>query len=267
VTDLERDMLLQYCAEIEVRRLFKEGVISGTVHLSFGQEAVDVGVCAAYSNPMVYGNHRSHGQYLAATGDVRGLFEQILDNKTQHLHYPGKFQSNGVQGSLIPVAYGTALQFKRNGIDRRVLCFIGDGTLGQGVLYETLGLIMHDSVAMSIIVIDNGYQMSKTPTKPRLRQLAGAFGVRHMALSGSCGPDHIRDSQKVLGNDPALIHVKVDRLCGHSISDTEVYRPSFERDDSWRAEQSPVYEFMATPEHKKIQNFVWEIVDDVTRRN
>ncbi len=191
--------------ERKVQSLFDSKKLTGTVHLSFGQEAVDVRCVANATNPLVFGNHRSHGQYLAVTDDVTGLFRQLKEGKSQHLYYPDKFLSTGIQGGLLPVAFGAAQALK--GEDRDVLCFVGDGTLGQGVFYETLGLLQQNPCRLRIIILDNNYSMSETGKLPGIQHLRQAFGL----------------------NGKHLNRYRVRRNCGHSCSDTEMYRPRHDK--------------------------------------
>ncbi|NHJ86693.1 MAG: hypothetical protein FK734_14610 [Asgard group archaeon] len=253
-----RDELLRYAVtnfyfEQKIESLFKEGKLKGTLHLSFGQEAVDVGIIRACkyfydSDPMVYGNHRSHGQYLTATdGDIESLFEEIMwgEGGTQHLSYPGKFLSNGIQGGMLPVAFGHALSNKKRNIHNksRVLCFIGDGTLGQGNFYETLNLMSIFSVPLTIVIIDNGYSMSKTQNKVNIENLCKAFNIQLLSLSYASKADKILNPLMVfhyatdhfdsVRDLPSVIYCKTIRLKGHSINDTQAYRPADEKDEKF----------------------------------
>lgn len=195
--------------ENEIQKQFTAGIIKGTVHLSIGQELADVEVIRSYDNPLVFGNHRSHGQYIAATDDIKGCYKQILQNRTQHLYYPDKFLSTGIQGGLCPVAAGNALAYKLRGIDRRVLCFIGDGTLGQGVFWESLNFSAIKKLPITFVIIDNGYSMSHTET---------AINI-----------DKIKELYRLTEEGCQVIHHRVTRLCGHSCNDTQAYRPKDEQ--------------------------------------
>ena len=202
--------------ELEIEKQFKAGIIKGTVHLSMGQECSDVEIITAYENPMVFGNHRSHGQYIATTGDIAGCYQQILQNRTQHLYYPDKFLATGVQGGLCPVAVGNALAFKMKGIHRRVLVFIGDGTLGQGVFWESLNFAAINQLPMTFIIVDNGYSMSKTKLGMNIWEIAELFD----AYYGEAGDEPVTGL--------SILYRRVPRLCGHSINDTQTYRPKDE---------------------------------------
>jgi len=231
----------------------------GTTHLSMGQEVADVDIIGSYKNPFVFGNHRSHGQYLALTWDVEGLIRQVLDHRTQHLHKKDQFLSNGIQGGLTPVAVGMAYAFKRKGTGRRVLCFIGDGTTGQGVLYEAFNLASISDAPVTFVMYNNGYSMDKTilHNNPHVwaEGIKRAFSIpvtHHHYVDETYGPElHVRD---------------VYRLCGHSLSDTQVYRPKEERTQGWIDEHDPVREYILNkPElFAEVTDRVNKIIDEIT---
>lgn len=128
---------------------FSSGVFHGTTHTYLGQEANAVAVLSGISpDDIVFSNHRCHGHFLAYGGDVRALFAELMGKSTgvvagrggsQHIHWRN-FYSNGVQGNSVPIAAGAALAEKLLGRGNIVICFIGDGTLGEGVIYEAFNI-------------------------------------------------------------------------------------------------------------------------------
>src|SRR5262249_5406730 len=129
--------------------LFAQGKLFGTVHTCIGQEWVGVAVAEALAEgDVVFTNHRGHGHYLARTDDVDGLVAEVMGKQSgvcggrggsQHLCGGGVY-SNGIQGGIVPVAAGMALAHKLRGTGRVAVVFIGDGTLGEGAVYETLNI-------------------------------------------------------------------------------------------------------------------------------
>jgi len=84
---------------------------------------------------------------------------------SQHLCRDGFF-SNGVQGGIVPVAAGLAMAQRLAGRDGLAAVFIGDGTLGQGVVYETFNLVSKWSLPLLIVLEDNRIAQS-TPRNKR----------------------------------------------------------------------------------------------------
>ena len=171
--------------------LFSRGEISGTTHTYLGQEAIAVGVISHLSkNDTVISNHRCHGHYLTYTDDPEGLLAEIMGKKegicggkggSQHLHN-GNFYSNGVQGNMFPVAAGMALAEREN-TSNLVTVFIGDGTFGQGVIYETLNICSILSIPLLVVIENNQYAQS-TSIKHNFR---GTFKKRIESFDISFG--------------------------------------------------------------------------------
>lgn len=128
---------------------FPKGKFFGTTHTYLGQEADAVGVLAhIQESDIVFSNHRCHGHFLAYGGDPRALFAEMMGRATgvcggrggsQHLHWRN-FYSNGVLGGIIPIATGMALAEKFNQSGAVTIAFLGDGTLGEGVIYEAFNM-------------------------------------------------------------------------------------------------------------------------------
>jgi TPP-dependent pyruvate/acetoin dehydrogenase alpha subunit len=182
-------MVLIRCFEETILELYAVGGVPGTTHTYIGQEANAVGV-TRHLDPKrdnVISNHRNHGHYLAFSNDVDGLLREILAREggvcegrggSQHLH-SGRFLSNGVQGGIVPVAAGMAMAEKRAGTDAATVVFIGDGTLGEGVVYEALNMASLWSLPLLIVVENNRYAQ----TTPIERALAGSLTARAEAFA------------------------------------------------------------------------------------
>ena len=170
--------------------LFAAGRLDGTTHTCIGQEADAVGVisCLEPERDVVVSNHRCHGHYLAFTDDVDGLLREVMGRVggvcggkggSQHL-FRGNFYSNGVLGSTVPVAAGMALAERERGSGAVATVFVGDGTLGQGVVYESLNIASLWELPLLVVVEHNGYAQS-TPSGLQLagdvEARAAAFGV------------------------------------------------------------------------------------------
>jgi acetoin:2,6-dichlorophenolindophenol oxidoreductase subunit alpha len=170
--------------------LFSQGKLVGTTHTYIGQEANGVGVIDHLDPAVdtVFSNHRCHGHYLAFTDDAFGLLSEVMGKATgtcggkggsQHL-CKGNFYSNGVLGSIVPVATGIALAEKKKGTGAVSTVFLGDGTLGEGVTYESLNMASLWQLPVLFVVENNGYAQS-TPVELELagsiRARAEAFGV------------------------------------------------------------------------------------------
>ncbi len=167
--------------------LFGKGKLFGTTHTCIGQEADCVGYFHAIEpTDVVFSNHRGHGHYLAFGGDMRALAAEIMGRSTgvcgglggsQHLQF-GNFYSNGIQGGIVPCATGMALAEKRRGAGAIVSVFLGDGTLGEGAVYESLNIASLWKLPISFVVENNGYAQST----PIAMNLAGGIAARFRAF-------------------------------------------------------------------------------------
>jgi len=167
---------------------FSRGHFFGTTHTYIGQEANAVGVLENIdSDDIVVSNHRSHGHFLAYGGDLRALFAEIMGKSTgvsggrggsQHLHWKN-FYSNGVLGGTIPIATGLALAEKFNQRETITVTFLGDGALGEGILYESLNMASLWSAPI-LFVLENNHIAQTTPVE---MNLAGDIASRFSAFS------------------------------------------------------------------------------------
>ncbi len=175
------------CFEETVLENFPKGVFSGTTHTYLGQEANAAGILSQLEpGDIVFSNHRCHGHFLAYGGDPRALFAEMMGKATgvcggrggsQHLQWRN-FYSNGVQGGIAPVAAGMALAEKEKRTGAVVVAFLGDGTLGEGVVYEALNLASLWELPVFFVLEDNGIAQT-TPTE---LALAGQISARFSAF-------------------------------------------------------------------------------------
>jgi 2-oxoisovalerate dehydrogenase E1 component len=177
--------------ESRLLRLFAEGKLNGTVHTCVGQEFVGVAVGDALSNDdLVVSNHRGHGHYLAMHDNPVGLLAEIMGRVdgvcggtggSQHLIGPN-FLSSGIQAGMTPIAVGAALASRLGGQQGIVVSFIGDGTLGEGLLYESLNLasMLHTPV---LFVVENNRYAQSTATSTTM---TGSVAARAAAFDLPC---------------------------------------------------------------------------------
>jgi len=207
VLTLYSKMILIRRFEEKVLSAFKEGVFHGTTHTSIGQEADAVGVISQLGQEdIIVSNHRCHGHFLAYGGSPRALFAELMGKPTgvcggrggsQHLHWRN-FYSNGIQGGIMPMAAGMALAEKTKNAQAITAVFIGDGTLGQGVVYETLNMASLWSLPL-LVVLENNHIAQTTPSEitvsGKIADRFKAFGIPTeeinssdvMAISGLVG--------------------------------------------------------------------------------
>ena len=215
---------------------FASGVFPGTTHTSLGQEANAVGVLShCREQDVVVSNHRCHGHFLAYGGDPTALYAELMGKPggvcggiggSQHLHWRN-FYSNGIQGGTVAMAAGMALAEKRAGNGATVFDFMGDGTLGEGIVYESLNMISLWSLPV-LIVLEHNHIAQTTPSDLAVAgSITGrfeAFGIPVTHLDSS----DVTEIEQITGDlvrkirsesRPQALVVETARLGTHSKGD------------------------------------------------
>jgi acetoin:2,6-dichlorophenolindophenol oxidoreductase subunit alpha len=248
---LERyaQMLLIRLFEGEMHRLFLQGHIHGTTHLSSGQEAVPVGVCSVLDpHDYVAGTYRGHGHALAKGTAPEALAAEMLGRATgicggragsmnvidlEH----GLVGCFGIVGGSIAAATGAALSAARQ--ERVSAAFFGDGAANQGYFHECLNFAKVLQLP-AVFVCENNFYGEFTP-------MADVTAGGEIAARGTAYglPSHVVDGNDLWavraaaleavenarsGAGPTLLECQTYRHYGHSKSDPATYRPKDEVD-------------------------------------
>jgi 2-oxoisovalerate dehydrogenase E1 component len=232
--------------EERLLKLFSEGKLFGTVHTCIGQEFTGVAVAShLIDGDIMVSNHRCHGHYLARTGDANGLMAEVMGRiagicggrgGSQHICAHGVY-SNGIQGGMTPVSAGMALAQKLNQTGNIVVAFIGDGTLGEGTLYETLNIISKWDLPMMIVLENNLYAQSTSQTLTLAGDIcarAEAFDIAsyHGNTANPAGLQKLMGEAvgKIRGESrPAFFRIDTSRLMAHSKGDDDRPREELAR--------------------------------------
>ncbi|MGB3438342.1 MAG: thiamine pyrophosphate-dependent dehydrogenase E1 component subunit alpha [Actinophytocola sp.] len=184
--DLARLLMIRHF-ERTLLELFDRGELNGTTHTCLGQENIPVALRTVLTDrDHVFSNHRGHGHYLARFDDPEGLLAEIMGRQgavcsgvggSQHI-LRDRYLSTGVQGQSMPVAVGVALHLRRTEPGALAAVHIGDGTWGEGAVYEALNMARLWRVPLLVLVEHNGIAQS-TPTST---QMAGTIADRALAF-------------------------------------------------------------------------------------
>jgi len=219
--------------------LFSQGKLVGTTHTYIGQEANGVGIIDHLDpeRDVVFSNHRCHGHYLAFTDDAFGLLCEVMGKApgvcggkggSQHL-CKGNFYSNGVLGSIVPVATGIALAEKRKGTGAVSTVFLGDGTLGEGVTYESLNIASLWTLPVLFVVENNHYAQS-TPVE---LELAGSIPARAAAFGVETAELETTDVEEIhAGAGGAVARIRATGEPFFLVIDTYRFSPHSKGDDN-----------------------------------
>ena len=236
---------IEWCIEMQVIRLVEEklldlfdlGLLRGTVHTCIGQEACAVGVVKScdISKDHFFSNHRCHGHYLAYSGDIFGLVAEIMGRPdgvcggiggSQHL-FNNRFVSNGIQGAGVPISVGIGLAEKFDQTGAVSICFMGDGTFGEGAVYEAFNMASLWKSPVLFVIEHNGFAQS-TPAE---LQHAGnifdrpiSFDIDTRVIDGSDVRVVFDTSKNLLEeirskSEPKALFLKTHRFAPHSKGD------------------------------------------------
>ena len=226
---------IRLCEESFVEPILN-GEIKCPVHLCTGQEATAVGICSALDkNDYVFGNHRSHGHYLAMGGKVRSLVAEVYTKKSGcskgrggSMHITAKEQ--GFVGSVpivagtISLALGAALAAKTRKEAKVAVSFFGDGATGEGTLYESLNFAALKKLPIIFVCENNLYSthlpvQEIRPEQP-IFEIARPFGITTSQVDGNDVLAVFQEAEKAVelcrqGKGPFFIECLTYRMRGH----------------------------------------------------
>ncbi|NML55992.1 alpha-ketoacid dehydrogenase subunit alpha/beta [Chryseobacterium cheonjiense] len=213
---------------------FSKGTLNGTVHTCVGQETIAVAISENFKKgDRVFSNHRGHGHFISVGGDVKLLLAEMLGKKcgissgiggSQHL-YNDNFISNGIQGGLAPVAVGYAYINKLKKNDNISIVFLGDGTMGEGIVYEALNLAAIYASPTLFVMENNGYAQStpfKMIKKGEIKNRVEGFGVTYIKTSiwaSDFEKAVLEAIAKTREGQPVFLEIECYRLNSHSKGD------------------------------------------------
>jgi 2-oxoisovalerate dehydrogenase E1 component len=217
--------------------LFGKGLVSGTTHTCLGQEICQLAVVRALDREgdVVLSNHRNHGHFLTYSGDPLGLVAEIMGREagvcggyggSQHIAFR-HFHSNGVQAGMTAIGAGLAKARQMANDDSIVTVFVGDGTLGEGLLYEALNLASIWQLPILYVVENNGIAQT-TYTR---HTTGGSILARGKAFGLSCS--ELDDSSETFVDDAeqVVVETREKRSPGFLVIHTQRMGPHSKGDD------------------------------------
>jgi TPP-dependent pyruvate/acetoin dehydrogenase alpha subunit len=190
---LYRSLLRIRRLEEEVARVYPGDKIKSPVHLSIGQEAVSVGVCAALEKQdVLFGTYRGHALYLAKGGDMNAMVAELFGKAggcakgkggSMHLIAPevGVMGTSAVVGTTIANALGYAYALNVRRENAIVVSFFGDGATEEGVFAESLNFAVLKKLPILFVCENNQYAIHTHQTQrqgsPTICDRARAFGL------------------------------------------------------------------------------------------
>lgn len=267
------DMLRIRMVEEAIAEHYPEQEMRCPVHLSIGQEAAAVGVCAALERrDWVFSGHRNHAHYLAKGGDLRRMLAEIYGKATgccggkggsMHLtdRDAGFIGATPIVGSTVPIAVGAALTARMQQSDRVVVIFFGDGAMETGVVHESLNFAVLKALPVLFVCENNLYSVYsplavRQPVQRTIAQLAGGHGIPVFSVDGNDVEAVYRITQQAVetiraGAGPVFLDLPTYRWREHC-------GPNYDNDLGYRTEA----EFLAWQERDPIAAIQHKVINE-----
>lgn len=249
-------MLRIRLTEERIAKDYIEKNIRSFVHFYVGQEAIAVGVCMNLSqDDYVFGNHRSHGHYLAKGGNLKKMIAELYGKATgcsggrggsMHLidKNAGFMGSISILSSVVPIAVGAAFSAKKQGKNKKCVVFLGDGASEEGVFYESVNFASLFKIPILFAIENNLYAVMSDRSVRRsesfdFSKLIMGLGADYYKSDGNNFFD-VYNTAKVAFAEmlrtmkPAVIEFMTFRHMGHSgpVFDDEI---GYRKQDDWDA--------------------------------
>lgn len=265
---LYRKMLtIRFCEESFIEPILN-GTVKCPVHLTSGEEAIATGISAHLTpTDKVFGNHRSHGHFLAKGGSIIELLGEVFCRETgcsrgrggsMHLIAPeiGFLGAAPIVAGTISLALGAALAHKIQGTDAIAVTYFGDGAAGEGVLYEAMNFASIHNLPLLFVCENNFYAthmpIKETRKKDTIYESAFPFGIDAVREDGNDVLKVYETARQAIakcrnGNGPFFLEFTTYRLRGHVGPDDNIQgthtdiRPPDEVEE-WR-KKDPILRF------------------------
>jgi len=267
--EILNDVLLRMYRQMVAIRLFEERVndlytralMPGLAHLYIGEEAVAVGICEALRrDDYITSTHRGHGHCLAKGADPKRMFAELLGKEagyckgkggSMHIADPatGNLGANAIVGGSAGIATGAAFSAKYLNTGQVVVCFFGEGALGQGVLYEEMNLAQLWKLPVIYACENNMYNEYTHYSEATAGDIMGrpaAFGMAAETIDGqdvravnAAAEKYVERARR--GDGPAFLLLDTYRYHGHHVGDIarSYYRPKTEEQE-WVTTRDPI---------------------------
>lgn len=255
----EQEFFISVLKEMIFYRRFEERVLAaytqlkfaGFCHLHIGQEGLCVGVQRALrDSDYMVAAYRSHTQAIAKGIPARAVLAELFGKVTgcsrgkggsmhmfsaEHRFYGG----HGIVGGQVPLAVGVGFKVAYCGEDDVVICYLGDGAMHQGQVYEAFNLACIWKLPVVFLIENNLYGMGThigritTVGAKNLCKKALAFDMAHSQVNGQdvlAVHDHLKETIAAMRQEPRphLVEALTYRYKGHSVSDPSLYRSKAE---------------------------------------
>jgi len=227
-------MLKSRLFEESVTQLWKDGLISGEMHLGTGEEAIIAGVVSHLSNHDAMAlDHRGTAALLMRGIDPVLILRELLGKPDGlcggmggHMHLfskPHLAASSGIVGSEGPTAAGFALAAQFLHPRAVAVAFFGEGAMNQGMLMESMNLAAAWRLPLVFVCKDDRWSITTQSDKViggDLNDRAEWLGVPGVCVDGRNVTEVWEVAHKAIeraraGKGPFFIRARCVHFEGH----------------------------------------------------
>lgn len=231
---------------------YPQGKMRCPMHLSIGQEAAAIGVgLALQHSDLAVSSHRAHAHYLSKGGNLKAMLSEIYGKGngcssgrggSMHLIDTkiGFMGSTAIVGNSMPIGVGLALSLQLQKSSAVSAVFCGDGSLEEGVFYESANFAVVRKLPVLFVCENNLYSVYshlrvRQPQGRQIHKMVEAIGVPTLLVDGNdpqavyeaalFAVAHIRD-----GRGPFFLELTTYRWLEHC-------GPNYDNDIGYRTEE------------------------------
>jgi acetoin:2,6-dichlorophenolindophenol oxidoreductase subunit alpha len=244
-------------------RLYKEGLVTGSLHPYVGEEAIAAtAVQLMRDDDKFTSTHRGVGHCIARGPGMKPIMAELFGKATGcgggkggSMHIVdlerGNLGANGIVGGGTSIAVGAALTLKEmKNTDSVVLCFFGEGASNQGVTHESMNLAAVWKLPVIFVCENNIYQVfthqDESCSVKDISVRAAGYGMPGATVDGNDVFELEKAYSEAIkrgraGAGPSLVECKTYRWTGHWPGDVYSYGGyrSTEEVDAWK-EKCPI---------------------------
>jgi len=227
-------MLKSRLFEEAIAKLWRDGLISGEMHLGTGEEAIIAGVVAHLreGDAMALDHRGTAALFMRGVDPVLilrellGYPDGLCNGMGGHMHLFSKqytAASSGIVGTEGPTAAGFAIaaQYLRPGAV--AVAFFGEGAMNQGMLMESMSLSSVWNLPVLFVCKDDGWAITTESAKVtggNLNERARGLGIPAaeadgLNVSAMWEAAHGAIERARSGQGPTFLHARCVHLEGH----------------------------------------------------
>lgn len=239
-----RSMMAIRNFETRAESAYQHGKIGGFFHSYIGQEAIQTAcVHCCGQGPWYTTTYRCHALSLLLGATPNEVMAELYGKETgnamgrggsMHLYTDKLLGGFGIVGGHLPVALGAAFSLKYFNKKEVSICFLGDGSVAQGLFHESLNIGALWDLPVIYVIENNQWGMGTGVNRaicnqPIAENFAKAYGISSYTVDGMDYLDcynlfETARKECIETSRPILVEMITQRFKGHSVSDPGLYR-------------------------------------------